>query len=117
MEENVDDEWAAIAEDVGRAREARRQAVGRKEDLVREVSAILFAHDPIGINFETNTDEYDAEAQSIVLRLPEAASAHDLQRICLLEFTRWFSSDMAGTLARYEEIAKEIWGAAERHVG
>jgi hypothetical protein len=105
------DEW----EEAARAREARRRNATGEEALVLEVSAILFAADPIGINLETNLDEYDPEAQSIVTRLPEAASAQDLQSICVEEFTHWFAADLAGPVERYEAIARDIWDAAARH--
>ena len=68
MAEDIEDEWQAASEAVAGRRDAREKAVRGKELLWLEVSAILFHHDPIGINFETNSDEYDAEAQTIVLR-------------------------------------------------
>ena len=43
-------------------REERKRLSSSYKQLLNEVSAILFRHDPIGINFEYNTDEYDPEA-------------------------------------------------------
>ena len=40
-----------------------------QERRVAAVSAVFFQHDPIGINFEDNTDEYDPEARMIVAGL------------------------------------------------
>jgi hypothetical protein len=34
-------------------------------DLFGSVADILFRHDPVGINFEDNTDEYYPEARTI----------------------------------------------------
>jgi hypothetical protein len=51
--------WAAILDAVARRREVRMQAVRGQEALWEEVSSILYHHDPIGLNFETNPDEYD----------------------------------------------------------
>lgn len=31
---------------------------GRMEQLILDLEAILFRHDPMGINYEVNTDEY-----------------------------------------------------------
>jgi hypothetical protein len=46
--------------------ERRRALRAQYRDLYIRASAILFRLDPIGINHETNTDEYDAEAELIV---------------------------------------------------
>jgi hypothetical protein len=89
--------------------ERERLLVGR-EDLVSRVEALLFYEDPIGINFDTNTDEYLAEAQSIVIRLPEATSPDDAQRIVHEEFVRWFDRQLAGPVERYRAVAESIWG-------
>jgi len=83
--------------------------VGR-EDLVSRVEALLFWEDPIGINFQTNTDEYHPEAQAIVIRLPEATSPDDVQRIVHEEFVRWFDRQIAGPVERYRVVAESIWG-------
>jgi hypothetical protein len=40
----------------------RREYAG----LYEEVEAILFRHDPAGINFGENTDEYDPEVSTIL---------------------------------------------------
>ena len=37
--------------------------------LFDSITALLFRHDPIGINFEDNTDEYEPEARTILPRL------------------------------------------------
>ena len=37
--------------------------------LFHEVQALLFRHDPIGINFEDNVDEYAPEVGTILPRL------------------------------------------------
>jgi hypothetical protein len=46
-----------------------------RRDFVQEVSQILFAADLIGINFESNTEEYDSEAETIVNRPPSGCAA------------------------------------------
>jgi len=56
-----------------RENQLERQALRRHYPvLFDEVSSILFRHDPIGINFETNTDEYEPEVGTILPRLKEA---------------------------------------------
>lgn len=83
-----------------RERERMRQEETPKERAARlkraygwlydEALAILFEHDPIGINFETNTDEYAPEAATILPRLAYANSATDLGEIVCEEFEYWF---------------------------
>lgn len=45
----------------------------------------------MGLNWETNTDEYEPEVQAILPRLREAATVDDLRRLLHEEFTRMFS--------------------------
>lgn len=95
--------------DVTQARQTRQERVADRQDLVASLEEILFRHDPIGINFEHNTDEYRSEAQTITLRIAEAASEHDLQRIIHEEFAHWFDDGIAGPAERYAAIAHEAW--------
>ena len=73
------------------------------------LEALLFRHDPIGLDFGDNTDEYRPEAETIALRRDEVRSARDVQRIVHEEFVRWFDADTAGPPDRYADIAREIW--------
>jgi hypothetical protein len=79
--------------------------------LFAEVSAALFAADPVGINFGNNIDEYDPEAGTILPRLHSAHSADDAQVIIHEEFCRWFGKEDAGEIGRYEEVSAIIWEA------
>ncbi len=90
------------------SRERERQLLGQ-EDAVQTLEALLFRHDPIGLNYEDNLDEYRAEAQTITLRRSEARSVDDGRRIAHEEFVRWFDVDIAGPPQRYQSIAEEIW--------
>jgi hypothetical protein len=47
-------------------------------DLFDSMADILFRHDPIGLNFEDNLDEYDSEARTILPRLKDCHSAQDV---------------------------------------
>jgi hypothetical protein len=89
---------------------AARQALRREYgDLYERVSRILFLADPIGINFEHNTDEYEPEVDTILPRLRSCASAGDVQRVVHEEFCRWFDADLAGDRQGYERVGREIW--------
>jgi hypothetical protein len=81
----------------------------RYEQLTGDVEALLYRHDPIGIAFGDNPDEYSPEAGSIVPRLLDVTTVEDVQRIMHEEFVRWFDSDTAGPAADYQSIAEELW--------
>lgn len=127
---NQDAEWETQAADA-RARMAAEQQVLRAQfgQLYDEALAILFKHDPIGLNAGVNDDEYDPEVRTILPRLPEAHSAEDLRRIMHEEFDRWFNwgsnapgqpqihftdQDIAGPEHRYDAPARELWDAWQR---
>ena len=77
-------------------------------ELFASISDALFKADPAGINFETNADEYEAEAATIIPRLSAAQSAEDVQNIVYEEFFYWFSGT-AGPKDNYAAVAAEIW--------
>jgi hypothetical protein len=82
--------------------------------LFENVSVILFKADLQGINFVTNTDEYEPEVGTILPRLNEANTAIDVQQIVHEEFCKWFSLESAGSASNYEDVAEKIW--AEWHM-
>ena len=89
---------------------ARKKAM--KQDypqIYDRVTAILFEEDPIGINYEFNTDEYEPETGSILPRIGSCRSAEELQRVVHEEFVRWFGAVTAGPFERYTRIAARIW--------
>jgi hypothetical protein len=78
-------------------------------ELFDRVAALLFRHDPIGINFGQSADEYEPEVGTILPRLAQCSSAGDVRRVVHEEFVRWFDSSTAGDESRYEAIAEELW--------
>ena len=94
------------AEEIRRRRkEMKRQYAAAYDQLSR----ILFAEDPIGINFKENTDEYEAEVGTILPRLRTCRSVDDVGRVVHEEFVKWFDASTAGPLRKYETIARRIW--------
>lgn len=89
--------------------EERRQLKAEYGELFDRITAILFQHDPIGINFEVNPDEYQLETGTILPRLRTCSGSADVQRVVYEEFCRWFGSDTAGSAEAYSRIANEIW--------
>ena len=96
-------------------REKKRRLKARYGKLYVDVAALLFRHDPIGINFEDNTDEYETETGTILPRLRECQSAADVTGIVHQEFQHWFSPIDAGPLERYGKIGEEIWQLWQTH--
>jgi len=77
--------------------------------LFGSISYALFEADPIGINFDHNTDEYEPEAGTIIPRLDSAKSAEDVQTIVYEEFCTWFSPIDAGPREKYASVSAKIW--------
>ena len=77
--------------------------------LFDEITAMLFRHDPIGLDFEDNTDEYECEARTILPRLKTCRSADDVLTVVHEEFQRWFDPDTAGPCEKYAAIANDVW--------
>ena len=101
------------AENRRRRSELRRRFKG----LYEEVTRILFEEDPIRINFETNTDEYEPEAGTILPRLRGCATAEDVRMLVHTEFVHWFGSEIAGLAEKYTSAARRIWHAFQEHRG
>ena len=60
--------------------EERRTLKAEYGELFDSVAALLFRHDSVGINFETNPDEYHAEAGTILPRLRGCQSDEEVRR-------------------------------------
>ncbi|MBC7933623.1 MAG: hypothetical protein H7Z38_23935 [Rubrivivax sp.] len=90
--------------------EDKRRRLKREYGTLFDVlTEILFRHDPIGIGFEENRDEYDLEAETILPRLWQCQSVEDVTEIVHQEFQDWFTPEVAGAKEKYIEIAEDIW--------
>ncbi len=78
-------------------------------ELVAELAARLYRHDPIGIAFGDDPDEYAPEAGTIAVLLKDARTVDDVRAVVHAEFVRWFGEDTAGPAERYHLLAGEIW--------
>jgi len=93
-------------EDIGR----RRDGLQREYRVAFDrMSSILFAEDPVGINFEVNADEYEPEVRTILPRLRDCRSVDDVRRVVHEEFVKWFDDSTAGPAEKYQSIAERIW--------
>lgn len=95
--------------EIEKIEENRRRLRAEYKALYDAVSEILFRHDPIGINFGHNTDEYEPEVDTILPRLTQARSSLELRCVIYEEFVRWFGGDTVGVEAHYEEVSQDVW--------
>lgn len=94
---------------INRARDARSAVQAKDPAFFAAVSKAMFERDLIGINFTDNTDEYDAEAGTVIPRLTSCRSSEDVAQVLLEEFRSWFGVDTAGDLSAYRALAADIW--------
>src|SRR3954465_12684223 len=83
--------------------------------LFDAVATLLFRHDPIGIAFDENVDEYESEGGTILPRLRSSGPPTDPLSGIYEGFVPWFSIETAGPKGRYTEIASEIWHLWQTH--
>lgn len=98
-----------VLDRINRARAARSAVQAKDPAFFAAVSKAMFERDPIGINFTDNTDEYDAEAGTVIPRLASCRSSEDVAQVLLEEFRSWFGVDTAGDLSTYRALAADIW--------
>jgi hypothetical protein len=89
--------------------EERRQVKLQYGELFTAVEALLFRADPIGINFDDNTDEYAAETRTVLPRLKKGKTPADVMIVVHEEFVRWFGVETAGPMSKCWSIVFEIW--------
>lgn len=97
--------------------EERKRIKATYGALFDQTVELLFRHDPIHINFETNSDEYESEARTILPHLQSCKSPHDVRRVVHAEFVKWFEADIAGVESSYSEIAEELWRLWQNFLG
>lgn len=96
----------ANAEEIRQKRAELKRAYGT---AYARLSVILFREDPIGINFEENTDEYEPEVGTILPRLRDTRSVDDVRQIVHEEFVKWFDASTTGPSEKYQVIAQRVW--------
>lgn len=116
IEAGIDDDSEMYEVELAAALRAE-QTLRHRGELVNQygpafynLSNLLFAEDPMGINFESNTDEYEPEARTILPRLNDCRSVDDVRRIVHEEFARWFAPARVGSPEKYHSVATRIWG-------
>lgn len=81
------------------------------ENLYRDLTALLYRHDPMGLAATgCPKDEYETEVSTIIPRLKDATTVEDVRRIVHEEFLRWFDDEEnAGPESAYSGLAQDIW--------
>jgi len=101
--------------DQERIRAERKKLKNEYGQLFDVISEILFRYDPIRINFDFNTDEYEPEVGTILPGLKDCNSVIDVQKMIHQEFVKWFSIQDAGEENDYKAIAGEVWEVWRDH--
>lgn len=83
--------------------------------LFEAIAETLIKHDPIGIYFGENDDEYYPEVRTILPRLKNCEFEDDVLAVVYEEFVKWFDEQIAGVKDNYTQIAKEIWALWHIH--
>jgi hypothetical protein len=96
-------------------REQRRKLKEKYGVFFDEVAAILFRHDPEGINYGFNTDEYEPETGTIIPRLESCANIGEVRRVVHEEFRRWFAPGFTHPEEHFEAAANDIWNAWQQY--
>jgi len=79
-------------------------------NLYHELTKVFFEFDPIGINYDTNHNEYVPEVGTILPRLTDCKDVDDARKVIHEEFVRWFAGEcLAGKEDEYQEVAKAVW--------
>jgi len=92
-------------------RKLKKQSIFREKNKVEceTISKLLFEKDPIGINYENNTDEYDSEAVMIFQKLNKCRSVEDVKTLVYQVFVDQFDKEIAGPIEHYADIAEELY--------
>ena len=98
---------SALFETIADKRDQRERVKAQYAGLFPAATALFFRVDPAGINFETNTDEYEPEVGTVLPRLESAGSVGDVARILREEFSSWFGDSFDGQST--DRLAPELW--------
>ena len=90
-------------------RQERRLLKRKYGCLFNEISAILFALDPMGLNCGSNRDEYDLEAGFLLPRLSGARSVQDVEVIVAQMLDHWFGPEAGRCKPMLGDLAARIW--------
>jgi hypothetical protein len=74
-----------------------------------------YHHNPMELDGDHNTGDYDPEVDVLLSRIREAENLSALQELLFEVFLADFGAENCGSRERYDVAASEIWKAYERH--
>ena len=89
---------------------------GAYADLLDEVSATLFLHDPLALNLDEHTGEYDELAARLLVRLRTVNNRWDTAGVIHAACTDLAGAARAGRAERYRDLAGDVWEVWARYV-
>lgn len=92
-------------------RHRRAELKQRYCQLFAAFSEILYRHDPAGIHFEVNSDEYEPEVGTILPRALNAQRPDEIVPILREELSRWFGVGLQRPGVTYEAMAADLFTA------
>jgi hypothetical protein len=94
---------------------AERQRLKRDyAAMFEDLTAFLYEHDPLGVNFGINPREYEPEVGTILPRVFDAESPAEIVEVVREEFDRWFGESRIEN-ATCEDIAEGIFAIVDRY--
>jgi hypothetical protein len=96
------------------SREYRKRLKQEYEGLFVDLSKYLFEVDPVGVNYEINSDEYDPEVGTILPRIVDLDTVDEIASILREEFNRWFG-DPTIYRSTYEDLAADMLTILRRY--
>ena len=93
-----------------RIREARKRTKKEFAATYESISSLLFEIDPMGISFESNTDEYEPEVDTILPRIKDLNERKEIELVVREEFGKWFGNDSTADISdeTFERISEGI---------
>jgi|GEM_PF-1937288 len=77
--------------------------------IEQSVADLLLWHDPMGIDYGCNADEYAPEVPDILERLPQCQSVEDVQKMLYEVIGRWFHAYYTHPMECFEPLAIDLW--------
>ena len=103
----------------GAPRRGERHAdehVGAYAELLDEVSATLFLHDPLGLNLDEHAGEYDEVAARVLARLRTVNNRWDAAGVIHAASVDAAGPQRAGRPERYRDLAGDVWDVWARYI-
>jgi hypothetical protein len=88
---------------------------GAYGDLLAEVSATLFLHDPLGLNLDEHGGEYDPVAAQVLARLRTVNNRWDAAGANHAVCSAAAGPARAGRPGRYRDLAGDVWDVWARY--